>query len=397
MTVTEELSQETTTTTVTFEVTGEFITRHSRDLVQEGKVREAERFLLESVSGMEHSHMTSILRGHKKMVGSSRNDTLDLEDDDPTMMTGVINELYAGVVHDAKHYWKPYAQVTGWGARDVGAGQKFNHPKYGYGRVVPTSRMNSGKDIREFSESRNVAYMNNKQQDLQHILLIDGSYSVTLWERVDPPPFWVEITQGANWQEGLDDFLASSKKLSVRSHTSTFGDDYKFFPSEDKMQSDPITEIRDKISELDDDKSIGSNDFMSDFLEECGISSHAAKGMMQFLSGNEDDSVPVAISNAAMSEAYHGYILKDGRFFACEYHNHASLATRLFKHLFNKEVDDVEKEADKAGWIRIQKSALDGKHSATVSGKVTNKQQSTFSFWAAMHGFPEEDLMVYRC
>lgn len=380
---------------LSFEITGEFITEHARNLVQEGKVREAERFLLTSINGLQHGHMVSILRGKKKMIGSSRENTLDLDDDDPTEMTEIFNDLYAGVVHDTNHYWKPYAQVDGWGASDVGAGEHFGHPIYNYGRVVPHNLMRYGAAMREFGESRNVAYMNNKQQDIQHILLIDGLTSVTLWERVDPPPFWVEVAQGADWQDGLDKFLASGKKLSIRNHTSTFEDDYKFFPSEDKNQTDPITELRNKITELDDEKeSVGTDDFMSDLLKESGIPTHAAKGMMQFLSGNEDDSVPVAISNAAINEAYHGYILKDGRFFACEYHNHASLAQRLFKHLFNKEVDDVEKEADNAGWIRIQKSALDGRHSATMCGRLTSKQQSTFSFWAAMHGFPEENLMT---
>jgi len=392
---------------LSFEFTGEFVTQHARDLVQENKVREAERFLLTSISGLQHGQMISILRGEKKMIGSSRGGTLDLDDDDPSEMTEILNELYAGVVHDTNYYWKPYAQVTGWGARDVGAGEKFGHPIYSYGRVVPNNLMRAGAAMREFSESRNVAYMNNKQQDLQHNLLIDGLHSVTLWERVDPPPFWIEVTQAADWQDGLDKFLASGKKLSVRDHTSTFGDDYKFLPNGDSTQSDPITELRNKITDLDNDfeyhstKELNDNydgysDVMSGLLQDAGVPAYAAKGMMQFLSGNEDDSMPVAVSNTAIKEAYHGYILKDGRFFACEYHNHASLATRLFKHLFNKEVDDAEKEADKAGWIRIQKSAIDGRHSDTVCGRITKKQQSTFSFWAAMHEFPEKDLMVYH-
>lgn len=388
---------------LSFEITGEFVTQHARDLVQENKVREAERFLLTSIVGLSHGQMISILRGEKKMIGSSRGGTLDLDDDDPTVMTEILSELYAGVVHDTNHYWKPYAQVTGWGARDVGAGEKFGHPIYSYGRVVPHNGMRAGAAMREFSESRNVAYMNNKQQDLQHSLMVDGLYSVILWERVDVPPFWIEITQAADWQGGLDKFLACGKKLNIRDHTSTFGDDYVFFPSKNKRQTDPLTELRNKITDLDDedfdedDEDFGTSDIMSGLLKDAGVPAHAAKGMMQFLSGNEDDSVPIAVSNAAINEAYHGYILKDGRFFACEYHNHASLATRLFKHLFNKEeIEDVEKEADKAGWIRIQKSALDGRHSATISGKITPKQQSTFSFWAAMHEFSEEELMVYH-
>ena len=70
---------------LSFEITGEFITQHARDLIQENKVREAERFLLTSIVGLSHGQMINILRGEKKMIGSSRGGTLDLDDDDPTV------------------------------------------------------------------------------------------------------------------------------------------------------------------------------------------------------------------------------------------------------------------------------------------------------------------------
>lgn len=375
-----------------FKIDGEFITTHSRNLVIEGKIREAERFLLEGIVGLNHKDMQDILAGKKKFVGfeSPECNTLELVDDDDINTQLIFKQLFAGIVYNSNYYWMPYAMVVGWGPRDLGAGEIHNHPMYNYGSTVPPD-LPGGSKIVKFSQSRNVAYMDNKQQDLQHVLIVDGSTTVTLWKRVDPPPFWVKIVNDSNWQKGLDEFFGVGKKLSVRCHTTEFGEgDFKFFPSKNENQTDPITQLRNKIKELN-----VKDDTINELLKD-SVPEHAVTGMSQLYSDYVDDSIPVPIvDNSMMHDVYHGYILKDGRFFACEYHHHAALATRIFKHIFNREVEDSEKEADDAGWIRIQKSAITDKYNCIICKRPTNEQMSTFLFWGAIHGVGEDELQMY--
>lgn len=126
-------------TSVGFTITGHFITEHSRNLVIEGKIREAERLLLECVVGLDHKDMRDILTGKKKFVGSdgTRGSIIELVDDNNTEMQKEFDRLFAGIVYDSKNYWIPYASVVGWGPRDVGAGEIYNHPLYNYGSVIP--------------------------------------------------------------------------------------------------------------------------------------------------------------------------------------------------------------------------------------------------------------------
>ena len=57
------------TTSVCFQVHGDFVTKHFRDRVVEGEWREALNGLVESLGGMDVAIAMEILKGNKMLVG----------------------------------------------------------------------------------------------------------------------------------------------------------------------------------------------------------------------------------------------------------------------------------------------------------------------------------------
>lgn len=352
------------TTEARFIVTGDFITRLSRDLFIEGKLRDAERILMQCIEGMSYENAVSIIKGESRIAGTSAT-TLTLEKDDDQKIKNFIKSKYSGVVRYKDSYYVPYAVVNGWGPKDVGAGHIHKHKLYD--NYAPEDPVPVGltSRFRMMAESRNVAYMDDKQNDLQFILKLNNINSVILWKSVPIPPYWIDVINKGDWQQGLDEFIEVGNELSVRNHQSYF--EYDEYDDRHMNDDDEFEEVESK--NVDDIE----NDALKDLMVNAGIDESAITGMLKIFSNDVDDSVPVALSNEQLQKAMHGYILKDGRFFGCEYHHHANLAGRIFKHLFNREVEDPEKEADNAGWIRIQKSGISGTHNCIICSKPTKK------------------------
>ena len=393
-----------TTTYVAFNVTGEFVTEHARNLMIENKVREAERFLMECIIGMTHELVIKILKGESKIIGDLANNDLDVVDDDNQEMMEFIKREFGGIVNHRGKYWKPYAYVNGWGPKDVGAGEYHNHSLYNYGSIIPVG----ASKILAFSMSRNVAYMDDKQKDIQQILRINETEKhAVLWKEVNCPPYWIEIAQGSDWQKGLDNFLRNGGKLSERNHSNTF-ENLDIFSDirqavseiEDNLTEDRIEEIEEFEDEEEIDKKLLSN---------LGVPEHVQSGLSKLLFGGDESEIekpPKKATDVEIQHSRHGFILPNGDFYACEYHHHAQLAERVYKHIINKDFgeqqdkfgikNDYEKAADADGWIRIQQSAISYDYNCVICKRPTAKQKSTFLYWAGMHGLGEDDLKVYH-
>ena len=385
-----------------FVIDGEFITTHARDRLIEGYWREAERFL-QTIDGLSHTQMVDILSGRSKMTGNS-DDGLALEDDDATEeMSAQFERMWGGCVHYRDKYWKPYAVVVGWGPRDVGAGTRYDHPLYNYhSTAVPHGRMNQGRALTKWLQSRNVAYMNHKQDDLQHILDVpehgeelSGTHCI-LWEECQMPPSWFDIAQGANWQLGLENYL-KHHRLDVRDHSSWFSDD-DWVEERTRIDRD-ARGLDDEDEEEETPVESKMSDVITDLATGIGLPADAAKGLGKFLSGDLTEAAPEAADMSVFKDIYHGWVLKDGRIFACDYHHHAVLAAAILKHEFgladdDDEVADAEKAGEKRGWIRISKSALNGEYHCMIVGRPSAKQQATFGAWCLLHDLNEETILT---
>lgn len=122
------------------------------------------------------------------------------------------------------------------------------------------------------------------------------------------------------------------------------------------------------------------------------IDPEAAAGTIEhvFGSGNEDEVAPIP---GDPQEHNYGWIMRNGMFFGCMYHHHAAIARRIWKFI-EKTTDedklaDPERAGDDAGWVRVTKSAIDGRYKAEYDDacgmKPTRQQRATLEEWAMWH------------
>lgn len=337
-----------------FRISGEFITQHARNLISEVGALEAERFLGSSVNGLEHKDLVAILKGDKKFIGSSETE-LELVDDDDTDIKEEIDRIYAGIVHYKGEYWRPYALVTEWGEHDVYAMTKQRHKLYSFESAAVPTTLNATMFLK-WSQARNVAYMDDQVHDMQHNLKINNCTKVTLWGRVQGPPYWIDVKSN-DWQSGLDDYLKVHKSLPARTHSEWF--DVPRKPRGNRIINAPI-----KLEES-----------LLESKRESKIELSYANSSSELLSTPKYDN---------------GYITNNGEFYCCEYFQHRQLAIELLSKKVGEYLNDPEVEADNRGWIRVQKSALAiGEYNCSCCKQPTKSQLETFENWAATRGNPE--------
>src|ERR1043165_8795627 len=119
--MTPEISKSLTTC---FVISGDFITKHVRELVEENASQEALSLLVDNLEGMTWDIAISICKGEKKLTG--QNSDVGLEDEDPEVKKeweSHLRWMYAGTVRlrgseNKNCYMRPYARVTSWGKQD---------------------------------------------------------------------------------------------------------------------------------------------------------------------------------------------------------------------------------------------------------------------------------------
>jgi hypothetical protein len=82
-------------------------------------------------------------------------------------------------------------------------------------------------------------------------------------------------------------------------------------------------------------------------------------------------------------ESRNGFILRDGKFYACEYAGHDELADRLLEHLGIEYGMDAGQEAENQGWAKIQTWQNGGM--VLLTKRPTKRQRDTIMSWCANH------------
>ena len=330
----------TTKTKVAFRITGEAITELAQAFVIEGDVRQAEQFLANAAMGITHEQIVAVLLGNAKITGDSAEDNLDIADDDCAEHKKLLNLIYAGIVKYKRKYFKPYAIVDNWGPRDLSSGVKC-------GRIS----LQKQKTLYD----RNCTYMNNPLSDEVAYVFTGEQKQVVLWGQVQTPPVWIDVVENGDWQKSVDAYLASGNWLETRGHTQYFSDQeatlgYTYKYSTKNKPPAQVTEA--KVEPI----------------------------------------VLTAVPTAELKTKTNGYILADGRFFACKYFEHKELAKAILQQIYKLEITDPEKQADDLNMLGIHSSMLGG-YNCFVKRKPTGKQKDTFLMWCMYHDEDPKQLM----
>ena len=123
-----------------------------------------------------------------------------------------------------------------------------------------------------------------------------------------------------------------------------------------------------------------------------------AQAVESMLGRNQDEDEPPERDFEFKADGV--YVLPNGDFYPCPYMGHRVLADRIFRHVDlglagRPDYEDVEREADRLNWLRIQPSALRPGHFEIMSpkGRPTPRQERSLVDWCLAHDYPyPEDL-----
>jgi hypothetical protein len=396
-----------------FSITGEFITEHSRNLMIEGEWAQALKLLTECLYqdtpeghiGITLEQAIDILSGRRKLVGTDQCD-LVRDDDDHTAYLHQLAYMYGSIVRlrgrAGRRWYAPYAYVSSYGWDDVSADYGIS-----IGDVPRVSRY--GK-----SWSRASYYMDDRVNDICfHLSKTERTAwsdkfdyaGAFLFKQCDAPPFWFPINE--NPLKSLQACIDNRNWLERRGAV-------------EEQTEDPITayEKKKRIQEIRDGEDPSdlpgapsqdvTNSVKSDLLKSMGATTgldpRALGSMIGAMMGETDTESKPEPDPSFEHES--GYVLQDGTFYGCDYYQHAALAKRILMHVYGfteEQAGDAEKEADKRGFLRIQKSA-DGVSvtfllvSVTLllyDGKrATQPQLDTVQGYCERHGTPYPEHLL---
>jgi hypothetical protein len=318
------------TESVCFEITGEFVTEHAREMVCDGDFGDAISLLVDGLPGLTYEQAYSILRGEQRLVGTN---DVELVSELPEVEIEHLERLvwlYGGLVLHKRKCYRPYAYADNWGKEDTKnvtmkwEGHKFVWtPEYG----------------------RSLFYANNKSDLAKYLdITIDGVITevVVLWEEVSRPPsgLQIRIYKDTEWQLAIDEYVNSGRMLEHRGYKQSH------FYHEESPQQRIAVKSRHVEQEWQPDPPVRDMEFKS----------------------------------------IHSYVLADGSYYGCEYTEHRSLAERILYHVYDKkEIRDSDKELDELNVIKTTTHFETGKPVIYGGKRRTEAQQNTLLGWALVH------------
>jgi len=347
------------TTKICFTITGEIVQKTSRELMMEDKWEQALNLIKDSLVGISIEQSISVLNGENQLTGDS-NIGVNLIPEEPSQELEEYKENlikhYAGRVKLPKSdlWFVPYAVIRCVMERDIGGPSIWKQREI----LLRPDKFNDGfrhgivHDRSDWAYQRAMYYANNPMSDRAYSFNRkneSGMYTV-LFKVCPSRPFWMKSIKGA--EEALNEFLDNGLYLhKIPEEVFVQDDDGKIIPK---------SVFDDHHVNYNKEDSKDNTDLLESLVppELKHISSDIIKGV----TGSHDDSSPVEVDTSFQMMS--GYILRNGDFYGCGYMAHPYLARRILIHVFNENLDsdkgkeiDTEKEADKRGWVRVQRSA----------------------------------------
>lgn len=361
--------------TVSFRITGEFLTKHARDLATEGAWDGALKFLTDSLDGIPYKLVIEILNGNKKLVGM--NDSIDSADDDDKEYKQLLSWQYGGLFRPGIHQaaYRPYAYVTGWGPDDA------NYACRTAGGAAPTM---FSPHKNKWYHARSMFYADNKDTDIavDGLNLQDKSYVTVLFEKLPSVPVWV--TTYLEPQLALTAYLEHHTLEERGAHKLRDEDAPHMLRYKElaKVKSAP-----DAIEPAD----VGL-DFKKLPPEIIAMAAEIAspEAITSLLAQREGD--PPVLQGGI--EQRNGWATPDGLFYTCLYNEHVALSRVLWLHLGNPEAADYEQAAEAAGWAKIRSGGFIGQApSIELVKQPTDEQRQMFARWCRRHEVKFKDTV----
>jgi hypothetical protein len=346
-----------------FQVDGAFVTDHARERVFEFGWQDALQFLLRALPRLGHDRAIELLAGRARLEGIN---TLTMRPEpDAAGYLARLDWAFAGSVHDRSHrvWMRPYALVDNWCKEDL---RPFRYGAEGSNRyhkqaAMPLGLESFGRVASEWGLYRCILYMDDQQRDRAMVLQLDGTHRTILWREAPAPPIWYEDPDrdrpSAAWQAGLDAYMAAGGGLDRRG-----GARWRLGAPPDEVEA---TRARAR--------------------ERPPVPEGMPTG--RDAAGPEEPPEPPPTPDRELA-ADHGWITRDGRFWACRRVEHKHLAYWLLLHLLGREAADPDREATAAGWVKVGSNLDDGSPFLHLEGRATRAQRDTAAGWCARHGHP---------
>ena len=407
-----------------FTVTGEFLTRHTRNLMLEGEWEHALKTLSEGLvydtpcgpKGISFEDCISVLDGYKRLEG--RNEA-NLVDEDPEVTEKYRKELdwlYGLIVNIREgskqfKWYRPYAYVTNFGHTDI-------HASYGIMMGdIPRLSYSGNKPFPRASH-----YLNDRNNDVTYYLSkIEETLS---WKRMDyfkdshaflfepceAPPFWFVINRKPI--SGIEACVRTGRILEERGHQQWYhytDCDWDTCDAERKEAEIKEGKIAGQLGvRVPKRTDIGVHDAVSmaevtGMARTTGLEEETVESMLDVMRGEADDSSKPKIDPHFTMDS--GWVLRDGTYYSCKYYQHRMMARRILLHTYGvteeEMPEDTQLDLEHRGAIRIQKSAtgesvvyLLGEKTDGTSWRVTKRQLDTVQLYCNKYNktFPKHFL-----
>lgn len=309
-----------------FIVTGDVLTKRSRDLALSGQWRDAQNFLEDSLEGIEISHILEIIKGNYKLTGSNSNINFE-KDLDSEDYKKEFDDIYGNLVYIDSGIYSPRKVIVGFGQSDWF--HKLGAKKWEDDVEVTLNRMTMYE--KEYLENRAIKYM-DERSDIVRLIGFDknaehrfaGKKVFMIFSLFkDVPPFVKlkkniveccnqEFKNGGIQEVGYDydkirDLEKNKEKTEKLIPNNKFDEEYfneKRQEEEAKIElfKKNVEEWRIKIIEQNDDKKFGYFEF--DFGGKIGLRKiplgPLQKWAMAGYMGYDNGWVPVSEGNIKM-------------------------------------------------------------------------------------------------
>lgn len=345
-----------------FTIDGEWFTDQVRAFVLEEKTDVAIRLLREGVVDLPWEAVFGILRGEQRFTGNSTDGlVLEAETGERPAVQRFLKDaayIYAGRIRKQDHWYRPYAVVIGYGSADIGGPDVTSSARHEGFTGSSRASQNS------LAVARTMYYATNPQQDFAAVVMTpnDPYPRPVIFERVEAPPFWWHINSTS--QDAVDDAIKNGRYLERRGMAqaahSTFGWSDKSTDTEASTLPTTLESLAESV-----------------------VGPERAAGVVAAMTNPDYDSVPVVDSDFNYRS---GWILRDGRFFGCDYMGHPALAHRIFTKILGEDQPrtDPELAGETGAWVRIQDS-LTGGPSIYIQGTATQPQINTIFDFCTKH------------
>lgn len=390
---------------LTFHIFGDDFTRIARTLMMEGNWCKALNLIVEGLHGVSWEQAIDVLECRAAFEGDN---AFNLVKDDPESEENAkyieqYNWLWAGSLEYRGRFFQPYARVTSWSLPDLG-GPPGDRNLYMRGRLPEKRRIGGSKYSAAW---RSLYYADDPHKDIcLPVGPVEGdgvefrnAQVFVLFREIVLPPVWRRGTQIA--QEAYAEYIKLRQRgLEVRGarelmdaaeYADRACDGWDSHMDRDDDDDDLQERNRSRILPPGDTERDESNplaDLAMMTAATSGLPLDVVMGTVDAISGKQDtESEP----QTTREPGPNGYVLRNGKFYPCNYHAHAALARRLLKWELvdgDPDIDDPEKHIEQnCGVARLSTGPVGGPRYQYMK-KPTKAQEKVVVDWCIKYNVP---------